>query len=288
MTCWHAAGTLPRMLTPPFPSLAAFGLLFAALLLALHPSSGRASQFAGAFSLLCALIGDILSAQALPALLPVLLLILARSQLPSRLQPWLPSLIAMWALATSLHLLPGFSSLIWQEDFGRSGNGLLRWHYDKGLAALILLWALQPVPPVRIQLRHWALLAGCLAFPALAWLLGLARPDPRWLPGASLWLLGNLFLTVYAEEAFFRGWLQGSLQTLLAPQRYTFALALACSSLVFGLVHLPWGLPFATLSALAGLFYGWMAGPQRNLALSSAAHFLTNAGILLLMKSPLG
>jgi membrane protease YdiL (CAAX protease family) len=42
----------------------------------------------------------------------------------------------------------------------------------------------------------------------LSYLAGLATPDPRLLQGLAFWIVGNIFLTVAAEEGFFRGLLQ--------------------------------------------------------------------------------
>lgn len=288
MTRCARDGKLPRMSPPAWTSLSAFGLLFAALLLALQPRGKLASQLTGTASMLFALGSPTLELQALPFLLPALCLSLAIPLLPRHHQGWPGKLIALWALAASLHLLPGFAPLIWLDDFGRDSEALLRWHYSKGLAALLLLWALPPPPHGDDRARRWRLLPLCLALPLLAWLFGLAQPDPRWLPGAGLWLLGNLFLTVFAEEVFFRGWLQSGLQRALTAHPHAFPLAVLGSSLLFGLAHLPWGLSFAALSVLAGFYYGWMAGPQRRLGMSICAHLLTNACILILLDSPLG
>ncbi|WP_281167659.1 CPBP family intramembrane glutamic endopeptidase [Uliginosibacterium gangwonense] len=95
-------------------------------------------------------------------------------------------------------------------------------------------------------------------------------------------------MTVFAEEAFFRGLIQGGLTRMLASRTpYAYPIALGVSSTLFALVHLPWGIAFSAMALLAGLFYGTMAGRTPHLDRAIAAHFLTNASIALCLHSPL-
>lgn len=274
------------MLAPSPLSLLAFLSLFAALSAALFPRGERLALGACGISLLLGLWAEQLSPAAVALSLPALIMAwLCRNRAAGRLQAALLFLCGAWALAAALHLVPGFSPHLWSEHFGRSGAQALRWHYDKGLAGLILMLAL-PVP-ARIPLQRWMwLLPVGLMLPALCLASGLVSADPRLLPGCGAWLAGNLFLTVFAEEAFFRGLIQGGLQRA-AGARLPFAGALGISAVTFGLVHLPWGATFAAMAVLAGLLYGVMAGREGLLAPAIATHALTNAGFLLLTNSPL-
>ena len=68
------------------------------------------------------------------------------------------------------------------------------------------------------------------------------RFDPKIPSGAFLWILNNLFFVTFAEEAFFRGFIQGGLSKLAARSNYSRWLPLIVSSLTFGLAHYQGGL----------------------------------------------
>lgn len=276
------------MLLPSPLALFAFLSLFAAQVAALSCLPRRPVFAAGGLSLLTALAAGILTPLALALCLAALALAwLAReASIPSDRCRWLAVACGVWALAAALHLLPGFTPHVWTESFGRAGHLPLRWSFDKGFAGLVLILALPATGRMDLRRGLWLLPAG-FALPTACLLAGLVEPDPRWLAGALVWLGGNLFLTVIAEEAFFRGLLQGGLQARWGHQ-LPFPLIVVLVSALFALAHLPWGGSFAGLAFLAGLLYGFMAGPRRILPAAIAVHFLTNAGFLLLTRSPLG
>lgn len=278
--------------------LLAFLLLFGASAFTLtSPSRARPGLLAAliAASLATAASAGLLGGQALLAIAMGLTLTLS-SQFART--PALRGLalagLAIWVLGAGFHAWPGFRPHVWMEDFGRHTQSL-RWHYDKGFAGLLLLLALPRASANARTGKRWllALPAGILLIMACSLSLGLATLEPRWQSGLALWLAGNLFLTVIAEEAFFRGLLQGRLQAWLATisgpwARHAYPAALAVSALLFGLVHYGWGWPSAAMAGLAGLFYGAMAGREMHLDRAIAAHFLTNASLILLTRSPLG
>lgn len=284
---------LPALLAP-----LAFLFLFAAVVVALFaPPAQRLRLALGSLCLSLALasVAGLAGRDAWPAvLLGGLLLGLARiATRPIWRQAAVVGL-ALWGIAAGFHALPGFSPHQWLEDFGRHALPL-RWHYDKGLAGLLLLLALpaRAAVPGRAFEGLWALPAGALAIVACSLSLGLASLAPRWLPGFALWLAGNLFLTVVAEEAFFRGSLQARLQAWFAQRHgrsaaYATPAAVGLTALLFGLAHLGWGWPFAAMATLAGGFYGAVAGREMRLNRAIAAHVLTNTSLLLLTRSPLG
>ena len=107
----------------------------------------------------------------------------------------------------------------------------------------------------RIGFKYFALFmpAGVL----LMYVLGFARFDPAtgfWWKGVGTFF-GFLWVVALAEEFYFRGMLQRWLTDWLGTKP-----GLVLASLAFGAVHLPFrefpNWEFASLSALAALFYG--------------------------------
>lgn len=272
---------------PPFATLVAFLLLFMALAAALFPRTRPASAALGMLSALTAAGDGLMTTSALLLTLPALALATARRHLPRGWPAGVAlALCAAWALAAALHRLPGFTPWQWSESFGRGADLPLRWQLDKGLAGLVLLLALPPAPLGGA--RRWALVPlAALAIPLLALASGQARFAAFWGDGFALWLSGNLFLTVIAEEAFFRGLIQACLLRR-AGDRLPFPVLLLVAALPFALVHLPWGPVFAVLALPAGLLYGAMAGRQGALLPAIATHFLCNASLLIFTRSPFG
>ncbi|MFT3736818.1 MAG: CPBP family glutamic-type intramembrane protease [Rhodocyclaceae bacterium] len=281
----HALPTLPD-----WPALIAFCALFAAMA-AQWLAPGQRGRLIGALLSLPILLtgaGSLFDTQAILPLASAAALLALQLWRPSRL--YLIALVA-WSIAAALHLWPGFTPLQWSTEFGRHGQPL-NWRIDKGIAGLLLVMAWRRSDAPAAPRPRYALLllpCGVLLIGLLAMALGLARPDPRWLPLLPVWLLGNLFLTVVAEEVLFRGLLQGGLTLALSRhQPKARLLALLLSALLFGLVHVHWGWRFALLATLAGGLYGWFAGNPPRLGRAITAHWLTNAMLLICMDSPLG
>ncbi|MCB0385193.1 MAG: CPBP family intramembrane metalloprotease, partial [Bdellovibrionales bacterium] len=86
----------------------------------------------------------------------------------------------------------------------------------------------------------------------LGWLSLQSTPLPDW---TAIWIFKNLFLTVIAEEALFRGLIQRELKERL-PHKWS-RLSLPLSALLFGLAHFSGGGRYIAAASLAGVFYGW-------------------------------
>lgn len=212
---------------------------------------------------------------------------------PRALSRWLTLALAVLAALLFVRALPGFPAQVLADAFGRDATGAVVWTYDKGLAGALLTWLHQARTRAARRPRDWArwgcLAGGTLAVLAAGWAVGLATLDPRWLPGMAYWIVGNLFLTIVAEEALFRGMLQRKLEEgLRRVGRWAFPLALVLSAVAFGLAHLPWGAALAAVAALAGVFYGAMYGRDHALVWAVAAHASTNVAIITLSASPFG
>ena len=92
-----------------------------------------------------------------------------------------------------------------------------------------------------------------------------------------------------SEEAFFRGLIQHESRRGLArvlDQRRAGAIAVAVSTVWFGLAHAAGGWQYVLVSAIAGAGYATVYHRTERLDLAVLAHFLTNATHFLLFTYP--
>jgi membrane protease YdiL (CAAX protease family) len=112
------------------------------------------------------------------------------------------------------------------------------------------------------------------------------RIDPKLPPQTRLWALDNLFFVCFAEEALFRGLIQGGL-TKLAPSTSQWKwLPLVVSSMLFGIDHYEGGLRYILLAAFAGVFYGHAYWKTNKIQSSIFVHFGLNLTHFLLFSYP--
>lgn len=205
------------------------------------------------------------------------------------------------ALAMALHKLPGFHNLLLLDGIRLSPLAspfTLYANVDKGLAGLCLLvFASRPDPGASSGLRLWRQAAGwalaCSGTMLLvAWLTGLVRPEPRWVATPDWWRLSlmflavNLLLTCVAEEAFFRGLIQGRLARLLTARGWPAWPAVGVAAVLFGAAHLGGGVLYAMVATLAGVGYGMACLHTGRVGVAIAVHFAVNGMHFLFFTYP--
>ena len=210
---------------------------------------------------------------------------------PGLPQPWRGvalTLVLLWAMALTLHLVPGFDNL---KVLDRVQTGpasvpfTLYLNLDKPLIffGLLLAWPALLGPGGAIRWRPLALLILPLAALLItAWQLGALKPEvglPHWW---WLFALNNLVFTCVAEEALFRGLIQQGVASRSKPW-----LGLLVASLLFGAAHLAGGPLLVLLAALAGACYGLAFLLSGRLSVAIAIHFLFNFAHLALFTYPL-
>jgi membrane protease YdiL (CAAX protease family) len=129
----------------------------------------------------------------------------------------------------------------------------------------------------------FATAAACLI---VAWSIGLVAWAPKWPAASWLFLLNNLLLVSFAEEAFFRGYLQGGLGRLLGARPSGKVLALVIAAALFGLAHVSGGWQWVVVGSIAGIGYG-LAYRHGGLQASVLAHFGLNAMHFFLFTYPM-
>lgn len=202
------------------------------------------------------------------------------------------------AVALILHAMPGFHNPRVIEAQRLTPDAVpfsMYLNLDKPLIAFWLLWVLPWVRAVRSWRATTAAACGALALTAaaclpLAMALQMVAWAPKWPAFAWLWLLNQLLLVTIAEEALFRGYLQGGLQRLLCRQGVPSALgdavSIAVAATLFALLHFPGGLPWMVLAGVTGVGYG-LAYRFGGLAAAVLAHVGLNSLHFFLFTYPM-
>lgn len=104
-----------------------------------------------------------------------------------------------------------------------------------------------------------------------------------------LWFLSNLFLTCFAEEALFRGFLQKHLSNFLNGRvPYANYVALLLVSVLFGLSHFGAGsIAFVVLATITAIGYGYAYLKTERLEASILCHLFLNTFHLLFLTYPM-
>lgn len=210
---------------------------------------------------------------------------------PGLSQPWRGvalTLVLLWAMALTLHLVPGFDNLKVLDRVQAGPASVpftLYLNLDKPLIffGLLLAWPALLGPGGTMRWRPLALLILPLAALLItAWQLGALKPDvglPHWW---WLFAFNNLVFTCVAEEALFRGFIQQGVASRSKPW-----LGLLVASLLFGAAHLAGGPLLVLFAALAGACYGLAFQLSGRLSVAILLHFLFNFAHLALFTYPL-
>jgi membrane protease YdiL (CAAX protease family) len=197
-------------------------------------------------------------------------------------------LAAVFALAMSLHLVPGFHASVLFHDVHLTPDAApfaLALGFDKAAAGLLLLAAFC----IRAtSWRQFASQAPAIAVAALATAAvsigialaaGYVRLEPKWTEAAPAFLVANLLFTCVAEEAFFRGLIQERLMRLADARRQPAwnAIAIAVSTVLFGLAHAGGGTTWMLVATVAGLGYATIYARTRTIEGAILVHFAVNA-----------
>lgn len=198
------------------------------------------------------------------------------------------------ALAMALHKAPGFHNPLLVTDIRTSALAAPVTQYlniDKATAGIILLAFFAAPARTRAEwcaaLRTWPVMVvtpfvvlGCaLLTGVVVWDLKLPAHTP-------LFLLSNLLVTCMAEEAFFRGFIQGRLLEGLRGKRHGVVLAIGVTSVLFGIAHLGGGVPMIVLATMAGVGYGIAAWRSGRIEAAILTHFTVNALRFVLVTGP--
>ncbi len=218
-------------------------------------------------------------------LLGLALFVFTRPSLPFWVRIVAAAAITALGLGLMIHWLPGFNNPRVLRAVAFSPDAVpftLFLNFDKTAAGLLLIgWTQDRITRAadwgRMFRVMWpTALATLAAILALSMQVGYVRFDPKFPPEAGLWLGVNLLFTCMAEEAAFRGFVQGQLQRALPYVPGGMWLAIVLAAGLFGLAHAPGGPTYVGLAAAAGLGYGWIYHRTQRIEASMLAHFGLN------------
>lgn len=192
------------------------------------------------------------------------------------------------------HLLPGFDNLKVFDQVQFSQESLpfsMYLNFDKPLVGIVIVSILGIGGSVRRIHENFGILVfnlgaciGTLLLGALA--LNYVAADVKLPPDSWIWVFNNLLFVAFAEEAFFRKYVQGGLTQQFKSMKGGPLIALLISACVFGLAHFKGGASYIVLSTIAGLFYGFAYMKTDRLEPAILTHFLLNLSHFLLFSYP--
>jgi membrane protease YdiL (CAAX protease family) len=195
-------------------------------------------------------------------------------------------LTLLLGFALAIHRLPGFNNpiVIAGAMFSPDAARFTQYaNFDKGTVGLMLLALLCNRVRTRAEMRDVlnktlpVLALTLIAVLATAVGIGLVHPDVKLPEVTLLFLAVNLFFTVIAEEAFFRGFIQARIAASLTSVRHGGLIAAACSALLFGAAHLAGGPAYALLAFIAGLGYAYAYHKTQRIEAPILIHIALNA-----------
>lgn len=201
--------------------------------------------------------------------------------------------LAAYGLAMALPLLPGFvrvELVATQVLSAGAAPYVLAVGFPKVTLGILLLGLVTPASLSRQGIgRLLARAAPVFAITLLlvmtcALALGYTAFAPHWSPLFLWWAPINLFFTCMAEEAFFRGFIQGELAS--GARGAQGIAALVAAALLFGLAHFAGGPVYVFAGVVAGLGYGWAFLRTGRIEAAMAVHFGVNAAHFLLFVYP--
>jgi membrane protease YdiL (CAAX protease family) len=216
-----------------------------------------------------------------------ILVYLAKEPLPNRaLRAIAGVLVIIAALALALHVVPGYRPAVLIPGVKISADAppfTLRANFDKASVGLLLVALLSNRVRSHSEWRFvfkrtWPIAGVTTALVVTVALAGsFVALDPKLSQYTPVFFATNLLFTCVAEEAFFRGFLQERLTSLLKHVRFGSPIAVVCVALLFGLAHLGGGPTYMLFASMAGIGYGWVYASTRRIEVPILLHFSLNA-----------
>ncbi len=245
------------------------------------------------FSLATALIGGVINllSCSIIFLFGFLVYSFYQKKSPSSHKVFIYFGIIIITIFSFLHQIPTIDNieLLTNIKLSKNSSNFDLWlNFDKPLIAIFLLFFAYNPPKKFSDYKNIFIQTIKLFVPLLTILLALGTFgnflvfDPKF-PNFEitfLWLIKMIFLTIFAEEFFFRFFMQNSVILLLKNSKYfsknSQIIGLIFTSIIFGLTHFSQGFIFILLATICGFFYGLIFIRTRYIEASILLHFLIN------------
>jgi hypothetical protein len=192
-------------------------------------------------------------------------------------------LIFIISVGLLLHLVPGFYNPVMIASVLVSDNAPQYSQYlnfDKALIGFGLLCFIISKPKAVTYGHYYVVIGTCLLAYTVSFLIaiksGLVQLDIKFPDYFIFWCLVNLFVTTYAEEAFFRGFIQRLIFKGIKGWSWGVPLTIILSGLLFGLAHFPGGITYVIIATLLGCTYAFCYMRSKNIMVPILAHFIFN------------
>jgi|APGre2960657423_1045063.scaffolds.fasta_scaffold79215_1 hypothetical protein len=246
-----------------------------------------------AFALLTGLIGGVVNFISCSIILLFGLLIYSfyQKKFPSLYRVFIYFGIIIIAILSFLHQLPSINNieLLTNIKLSKNSSNFDIWlNFDKPLIAIFILFFVYNPPRKFSDYKNIFIQTIKLFAPLLIILLALGTfgnflvfdlKFPNF-EITFLWLVKMIFLTIFAEEFFFRFFVQNSVILLFKNSKYfsknSQIIGLIFTSILFGLTHFSQGFTFILLATICGFFYGLIFIRTRYIEASILLHFLIN------------
>jgi membrane protease YdiL (CAAX protease family) len=201
--------------------------------------------------------------------------------------------IFLMTIVLMTHLLQGINNPKIIDDYTFSENAVSFTKYlniDKAIAGFFLLLYVVPrSKKVNYENSIIAVLVATLVTSIsllTAVLTGMVDLDPKFSGLIIPWALTNLFLTCYTEEAFFRGFIQVQISSILSKYSINHIISIFVSGILFGLVHLSAGFAYTVIASLLGCSFAYIYYKTKNIYWPICAHFIFNLSHFVLFTYP--
>jgi uncharacterized protein len=251
-----------------------------------------------AFSCVCAHFAHILD---VGLIIPIALLFCAHwilcTQLPNIAKLLVVMIIILLSVGFGLHLFPDIHNWLLDDAVQISPSAPsfnYYWNFDKPFIGLFVLGFHLKLINSKEELKTILPKTFTLSILFVAFLLTLSlvlhvvKFDLKLPLLTPAWLIGNLFLTVIPEEAFFRGFLQHQL-TLIIPNKAAPFIANFLVSVIFALAHIFFisNPAYIIIAFFASLAYGILYHVTRSIESAIFVHYLLNVMHFIFFSYPL-
>lgn len=192
-------------------------------------------------------------------------------------------LIFFISILLFLHLIPGFNNFLIIDAVNVSDNGIpysLYVNFDKLLVAFSLLAYAIPKPLTLVNRNnHHIVLTIFVSYVvaiSIALVSGMVEFDLKLTSYFFYWFFINLFITAFAEEAFFRGFVQSSISVKFNNLKYNHLITIGLSGFLFGIAHFPAGITYVSIATILGCSYAYTYLRSGNIYIPIIGHFVFN------------